>query len=146
MKSGNKNILINKKVKFNFTILTSFEAGIILKFGEIKSIRNKNVLIDNAFVNFKKNEAFVINMHVAQYKFSQLDKLKTNRIRKLLLHKKEIIKIIQLIKLKKLTVIISKLYFKNNFVKLEISLGKGKKIYDKRQIIKKRNNEKNQYF
>ncbi|WHQ37006.1 SsrA-binding protein SmpB [Spiroplasma sp. SV19] len=135
-------ITINKRARYNYEIIETYEAGLALTGSEIKSIRNKDVSINEAFVIIRKNEAFVINMVIAQYKFSTAYVPEPDRTRKLLLHKVEIKKILQRIKLERLTVIPLKLYLKNNYAKLEIALVRGKKNYDKRELIKQRDNER----
>ncbi|ALA98440.1 SsrA-binding protein [Spiroplasma kunkelii CR2-3x] len=135
-------ITINKKARYNYEIIETYEAGIVLTGSEIKSIRNNDVSINEAFVIIRKNEAFVINMIIAKYKFSTLYALDADRTRKLLLHKKEIKKILQRIKLERFTLVPLKLYLKNNYAKLEIALVRGKKNYDKRETIKQRDNER----
>lgn len=135
-------ITVNKKARYNYEIIETYEAGIVLTGSEIKSIRNNDVSINEAFVIIQKNEAFVINMIIAQYKFSTSYAPDADRTRKLLLHKKEIKKILQRIKLERLTLVPLKLYLKNNYAKLEIALVRGKKNYDKRETIKQRDNER----
>lgn len=135
-------ITVNKKARYNYEIIETYEAGIVLTGSEIKSIRNNDVSINEAFVIIRKNEAFVINMIIAQYKFSTSYTPDADRTRKLLLHKKEIKKILQRIKLERLTLVPLKLYLKNNYAKLEIALVRGKKNYDKRETIKQRDNER----
>ncbi|WP_348735598.1 SsrA-binding protein SmpB [Spiroplasma endosymbiont of Ammophila pubescens] len=135
-------ITVNKKARYNYEIIETYEAGIVLTGSEIKSIRNNDVSINEAFVIIRKNEAFVINMIIAQYKFSTSYISDADRTRKLLLHKKEIKKILQRIKLERLTLVPLKLYLKNNYAKLEIALVRGKKNYDKRETIKQRDNER----
>ncbi|AOX43436.1 SsrA-binding protein [Spiroplasma sp. NBRC 100390] len=135
-------ITINKKARYNYEILETYEAGLALTGSEIKSIRNNDVSINEAFVIIRKNEAFVINMVIAQYKFSTAYSPDADRTRKLLLHKSEIKKILQRIKLERLTMVPLKLYLKNNYAKLEIGLVRGKKNYDKRELIKQRDNER----
>lgn len=135
-------ILVNKKIKNNYKVIKTYESGIILTGSEIKSIRNSEVLIDKSFIIIKKNEVFIINMIITKYKFSTIYSQDTKKTRKLLLHKKEIKKILQQIKFKKLTLIPLKIYIKNNYAKIEIALAIGMKKYDKRELIKKRDNKK----
>ncbi|WP_434324525.1 SsrA-binding protein SmpB [Mycoplasma capricolum] len=136
-------IVKNKKAYFNYEIIQTYQAGIVLNGPEIKSIRNHDVSINEAFVLIRKKEIYILNMNVKKYKFANYIKgLEETRTRKLLLHKKEIIKILNKIKQENLTIIPIKLYFKNDYVKLEIALAKGKKLHDKRQTIKKRDTER----
>ncbi|ACU78371.1 SsrA-binding protein SmpB [Mycoplasma mycoides] len=136
-------IVKNKKAYFNYEIIQTYQAGIVLNGPEIKSIRNHDVSINEAFVLIRKKEIYILNMNVKKYQFANYIKgLEETRTRKLLLHKKEIIKILNKIKQENLTIIPVKLYFKNDYVKLEIALAKGKKLHDKRQTIKKRDTER----
>lgn len=135
-------ITINKRERYNYEIIETYEAGLALTGSEIKSIRNNDVSINEAFVIIRKKEAFVINMVIAQYKFSTAYVPDADRTRKLLLHKSEIKNILQRIKLERLTMVPLKLYLKNNYAKLEIALVRGKKNYDKRELIKQRDNER----
>ncbi|AJK51118.1 SsrA-binding protein SmpB [Mycoplasma capricolum subsp. capripneumoniae] len=136
-------IIKNKKAYFNYEIIQTYQAGIVLNGPEIKSIRNHDVSINEAFVLIRKKEIYILNMNVKKYQFANYIKgLEETRTRKLLLHKKEIIKILNKIKQENLTIIPVKLYFKNDYVKLEIALAKGKKLHDKRQTIKKRDTER----
>lgn len=131
---------INKKINYNFNLIDNYEVGISLKGSEIKSLRNKEFSINEAFIIIKKNEAYIINMYIAKYKLSTntFSKYNQKRTRKLLLHKKEIKKIEKKIKLEKVIVVPKKVYLKNNFCKIEIFTAKPKKTIDKRQTIKKR--------
>ncbi|QVK05095.1 SsrA-binding protein SmpB [Mycoplasma mycoides] len=136
-------IVKNKKAYFNYEIIQTYQAGIVLNGPEIKSIRNHDVSINEAFVLIRKKEIYILNMNVKKYQFANYIKgLEETRTRKLLLHKKEIIKILNKIKQENLTIIPVKLYFKNDYVKLEIALAKGKRLHDKRQTIKKRDTER----
>ncbi|WP_434329126.1 SsrA-binding protein SmpB [Mycoplasma capricolum] len=136
-------IVKNKKAYFNYEIIQTYQAGIVLNGPEIKSIRNHDVSINEAFILIRKKEIYILNMNVKKYQFANYIKgLEETRTRKLLLHKKEIIKILNKIKQENLTIIPIKLYFKNDYVKLEIALAKGKKLHDKRQTIKKRDTER----
>ncbi|UNF61417.1 SsrA-binding protein SmpB [Spiroplasma poulsonii] len=128
-------ITINKRARYNYEIIETYEAGLALTGSEIKSIRNNDVSINEAFVIIRKKEAFIINMVIAQYKFSTAYVPDADRTRKLLLHKSEIKKILQRIKLERLTMVPLKLYLKNNYAKLEIALVRGKKNYDKREPL-----------
>ncbi|PTD31035.1 SsrA-binding protein SmpB [Mycoplasma leachii] len=136
-------IVKNKKAYFNYEIIQTYQAGIVLNGPEIKSIRNHDVSINEAFVLIRKKEIYILNMNIKKYQFANYIKgLEETRTRKLLLHKKEIIKILNKIKQENLTIIPIKLYFKNDYAKLEIALAKGKKLHDKRQTIKKRDTER----
>ena len=133
-----KIIAKNKTAYHNYTIENTLEAGIVLTGTEIKSIRNGKVNIKDAYVNIKNNEIFIFGMHVSPYEFGNIYNKDPLRTRKLLLNKREISKLLMMIKQKGISIVPIKLYFKGNKVKLEIGIGKGKKLYDKRQDIAKR--------
>ena len=118
----------NKKAYFDYMILEEIEAGISLVGTEIKSVRKGSVDLKDSFITIKNNEAFVLN------RFNHDER----RTRKLLLHKKEIKKLKEKIKIEGLTLIPLKLYFKKNYVKVLVGICKGKKLYDKRASIKER--------
>lgn len=136
-------IIKNKKALLNYQILDKYEAGIKLVGSEIKSIRNKNVSINEAYINIKNYEAFLVNAYIKEYDKSSLFNHKETRNRKLLLNKNEIIKLYNKSRELGLTIIPLRMYFKNALVKVEIALVQGKKLYDKRKdIIKKEVNKK----
>ncbi|MCR3906626.1 MAG: SsrA-binding protein SmpB [Tenericutes bacterium] len=136
-----KIIVQNKKARHDFFIEETYEAGIKLLGSEIKSIRLGKVTINESFVTIKDGEAFVHNMHIAKYNFSSIFNHEETRQRKLLLHKKEIIKLFSKIKEQGYTIIPLKLYLKEGLCKLEIGLAKGKKDYDKRETLKERDQQ-----
>ena len=132
-----KIIANNKKAYHDYFILETYEAGIELKGTEIKSIRNGSSNLKDSFVRLKDNEAFIENMYIAPYEKGNIFNHDPRRLRKLLLHKKEIVKLEKKIKEDGLTIIPTKIYFNNSSkVKVEIALAKGKKLYDKRQALK----------
>lgn len=134
-----KVISLNKKASFDYYLLDKFEAGIVLKGSEIKSIRNNSLSLKDTYVRINKDmEAFIINLHIAPYTQSNQFNHEERRERKLLLHKKEIRKLFQESSEKSLTIIPTKVYFKNGRVKVEIALAQGKKNYDKRQVQKEK--------
>ena len=129
----------NKKAYHDYFILDTYEAGIELKGTEIKSVRQNQVNLKDSFVRVKNNEVFVENMHISPYDHGNIFNHDPKRTRKLLLHKKEILKITNKIKEGGLTVVPTKLYFnKSSKVKLEIAIAKGKKLYDKRNDLKEK--------
>ncbi len=128
----------NRKAKYDYQIFETYEAGIVLKGTEIKSIRHGNCNLKDSYVVIKQNEAYVINMHISQYKEGNIFNHEETRTRKLLLHKKEILKLNDKIKISGYTIIPLKLYTTKNKAKLLIGLAKGKKNYDKRETIKQR--------
>lgn len=133
-----KLLIKNKKAYFDFFIIETYECGIELKGAEVKSIVEGRVSIKEAWVKFKEEQAFIVGMNISPYPFAKSFKEDPLRERKLLLHKKEIIKISTKIKEKGLTVLPLKIYIKNKKIKLEIGIVKAKKLYDKREEIKKR--------
>ena len=122
----------NKKAYFDYEILESFEAGIVLKGTEIKSIREGKVNLKDSYAIIRNNEVFLLNTHISQYKEGNIFNHDETRTRKLLLHKKEILKIKDKLELQGLTLVPLKLYFKGEYVKIQLGLAKGKKNYDKR--------------
>ena len=130
----------NKKAYFDYEILESFEAGIVLKGTEIKSIRAGKANLKDSYAIVRNNEVFLLNMHISRYEEGNIFNHEETRTRKLLLHKKEILKIRDSLEIKGLTLVPLKLYFKDNYAKILIGLAKGKKLYDKRESIKKRDN------
>lgn len=132
----------NKKAYFDYSILEELEAGIVLTGTEIKSIRKGSIDLKDTFVNIKHNEAYILNMYIAKYEEGNIFNHEERRTRKLLLHKKEIKKLKEQIKIEGLTIIPLKLYFKKNKVKILIGVCKGKKLYDKRASLKEKDLKK----
>lgn len=128
----------NRQAYYNYEILATYEAGIVLKGTEIKSIREGAVNLKDSYAIIRNNELFIINMHISRYKLGNVFNHDELRTRKLLMHKKETKKINDLIKQAGYTLIPLKLYLKKNRVKVLLGLAKGKKDYDKRQTIKER--------
>lgn len=128
----------NRKAKFDYQILETIECGIVLKGTEIKSIRNGKVNLKDSYAIIKNQEAYVLNMHISPYEQGNIFNHEELRTRKLLLHKKEIIKLQDKIRVEGITLVPLKLYFKKNKAKLLIGIARGKKNYDKRQAMKER--------
>ena len=128
----------NKKLNLNYRVIEKIQAGISLKGFEVKSIVKSNANIDQAFIIFKHNEAYLLNMYVAPYNGTTNVSIIPDRTRKLLLNKKQIIKFQQQIKKERLACIPHVVYLKNNKIKIEIVLCKSKNTHDKRKIIKER--------
>ena len=128
----------NPTAYHNYTIENTLEAGIVLTGTEIKSIKNGKVNIKDTYVNIKNGEVYIYGMHISPYEFGNIYNKDPLRIRKLLLNKREINKLYGLIKQKGISIIPIKLYMKGNKAKLEIGIGRGKKLYDKRQDIAKK--------
>lgn len=135
-----KSILLiqeNKQARFNYHIIETYEAGLVLVGSEVKSIRAKNIQLKDAYISFKGHEAFLQNAHISEYKSSSYNNHQPERHRKLLLNHKELEDIFAALREKGLTCVPLKMYFKNGRVKIEIGLAKGKKTHDKRESIKK---------
>tara|TARA_B100001250_G_scaffold180274_1_gene154970 strand:- start:528 stop:971 length:444 start_codon:yes stop_codon:yes gene_type:complete len=128
----------NRKSSYLYSFIDKYEAGIQLKGFEVKAIREGNVNIAESYVNIKNNEIFIVGMHIGEYSHSGYATHDPTRERKLLMHKAEISKIKSKFETKGVTIVPLKLYFKNGKAKLEIALAKGKKKWDKRETIKKR--------
>lgn len=128
-----KIVSINRKASHDYYLVERFEAGMVLTGTEIKSIRKGKVQFKDAYITFIKNEAYIKEMHIAPYDHGNIFNHDETRERKLLLHKLEIRKLQQKVKLKGYTIVPCKMYLKNGRAKLEIALAKGKDLYDKRQ-------------
>ncbi|RCJ03111.1 SsrA-binding protein SmpB, partial [Ureaplasma urealyticum] len=126
-------IVSNKHARRNYELLEFFECGIVLKGTEVKSISRANCSINEAYVQIVKNEALILNMHVASFFEGNNFNQDPYRNRKLLLHKKEIIKLQHLVQTQRMTIVPTKIYWKNNKLKVEIALAKGKQLHDKRE-------------
>ncbi len=137
-----KLIAKNPVAYHNYTINDKLEAGIVLTGTEIKSIRVGKVNLKDSYVTIKNGEAFIFGMHISPYEHGNIFNKDPLRTRKLLLNRKEINKLLGLISQKGMTIVPIQLYFKNNLVKLEIGIGKGKKLYDKREDIAKKDAER----
>ena len=134
--------IINKKAYFDYFIEEEIEAGIELKGTEINALRKGSADLKDTYVRIKNNEAFVINMYIAKYEEGNIFNHDERRERKLLLHKKEIRKLGELVHKDGYTIIPIKIYLKNNYAKINIGICKGKKIYDKRESIKEKDLKK----
>jgi len=140
-----KLIASNKKARHNFAIEAEYEAGIVLAGSEVKSIREGKVSFQDAYADVKNGELFLRQLHITPYKYAYYTNHEPMRTRKLLVHKYELKKIWAKIKEKGYTLVPLKIYFKNDKIKVLIGLGRGKKLYDKRETIKK-NERKRQSF
>lgn len=132
----------NPVARHNYTIVNTIEAGIVLSGTEIKSVRNGKVNLKDSYASISHGEVFVYGMHISPYEHGNIYNKDPLRDRKLLLNKQEINKLIGLIKQKGYTLVPMSLYWKGNLVKLEIGIGKGKKLYDKREDLKKKDAER----
>ena len=125
----------NRKARNSYEFLDFYEAGVVLSGAETKSVRSGGVSIVDAFAHIEKEEAYIMEMNIEPYKFSDNTDYKPKSKRKLLLHKGEIKKLIGLLSQKGYTLIATKVFEKNGFIKIELALAKGKKDYDKRRKI-----------
>ena len=141
--SSIKIVCLNKKASFNYFLSDFLEAGLALKGTEIKSIRAHNVSLNDSYVVFKNHEAFILNMNISEYEKGNIFNHDPLRTRKLLLNKREILKYEQKVIKEGYTVVPTKLYLKKGKAKVEIALAKGKKLFDKRETIKERDDKRN---
>lgn len=130
--------ILNREAKFNYFILEEIECGIELVGTEIKSIRNSKANLKDSYAIIRNDEVYLLNMHISEYKEGNIFNHDPRRTRKLLLHKKEILKLKDEVEKEGCTLIPLKLYFVKNKVKILLGLCKGKKTFDKRETIKKR--------
>lgn len=133
-----KIIANNKKARHDYHISDEVEAGIVLVGTEVKSIRQGRVNLKDSYADIKNGEVFLRQMHVTPYKYAYYDNHEPLRSRKLLLHRREINKLIGKVNQRGFTIVPLKVYFKNGKIKVQIGLAKGKKLYDKRNTIKDR--------
>ena len=146
--SGQKIICLNRKASFSYFFYDILEAGLSLKGSEVKSLRDGKASISDSYAIDKNGEIFLINSHIPSYKQSSYNNHNPKDERKLLLNKKEINKLIGKINQEGLTIIPTKIYFFKGKAKIQIAVAKGKKLYDKRQVKKNRdwNREKARIF
>jgi SsrA-binding protein len=140
--SSETEIVQNKKARFEYEILDTIEAGIVLKGTEVKSVRLKKVNIQDAYARIKDGEAFLYGMNISPYESGNIFNHDPLRVRKLLLHKQEIKRLTGKQQEKGLTLVPLKVYWKNGKVKVLLGLAKGKTLYDKRHDIKKRDSDR----
>lgn len=135
--------ILNRVARHEYFIEDELECGIVLTGTEIKSIRDGKANIKDSYAIIKNGECFLLNMFISHYKEGNIFNHNESRTRKLLLHKKEIKKIEDKIELQGFTIVPLKLYFKNNILKVELGICRGKKNYDKRESIKERDIKRN---
>jgi SsrA-binding protein len=135
---GRKVISLNRKARHNYFIEDSLEAGMVLTGTEIKSVRSGKVNLQDAYALIRDGEAWVFNLHIAPYEQGNRFNVESRRTRKLLLHKGEIMRLMGKVQQRGLTLVPLSLYLRNGKAKLEIGIGKGKKLYDKREAIAER--------
>ncbi len=134
--------ITNKKANFDYEIIDTYETGIVLTGTEIKSIRAGKANLKDSYAIIKNNELFLLNMHISSYEQGNRFNHEETRTRKILMHKKEILKLRDKLEIEGYTLIPIKLYFKGSIAKILIGLAKGKKNYDKRESIKKKDMER----
>ena len=134
--------IVNRKARFNYHIEKEYEAGIVLTGTEIKSIRKGSANFNDAYITVSKGEVYLVNMYIAKYEEGNINNHDERRRRKLLLHKQEINRMANDLKVQGYTYIPLKLYFKKGYAKISLGLARGKKLYDKRESIKKRDLER----
>jgi SsrA-binding protein len=139
-----KNITVNRKARHEYTILQTIEAGIVLVGTEVKSLRQGKANLVDGYAKIENGELWLVNANISEYTQGNINNHDPRRERKLLLNKSEIRKLIGKTKEKGLTLIPLRLYFKNGKVKVELALAKGKKVYDKRRDIAKKDFQREQ--
>jgi SsrA-binding protein len=137
-KGEGKLVAQNKKARHDYSILETMEAGIVLQGTEIKSIRNARINLKDGYVRVRDGEAFLVNVHISQYEQGNIFNHDPLRTRKLLLHKKQIHKLTVETKNTGITIVPLKVYIKDGFAKVLIGLAKGKRQYDKREDLKRK--------
>ncbi|CCI86023.1 smpB protein [Lactobacillus pasteurii DSM 23907 = CRBIP 24.76] len=142
-KENNENLLAqNKKAGHDYFIKDTYEAGIALTGTEIKSVRARRINLRDGYVQIRNNSAFLENVHISEYKQGNRYNHEPLRSRRLLLHKKEIQKLAKAVQERGTTIVPLKVYLKKGFAKVLIGVGQGKKMYDKRDAIKKRDQDR----
>ncbi len=138
MSSGQKTVAENRKARHEYELFDRYEAGMELKGTEIKSIRRGKVQMKDSYVSFKDGQVYIKGMHISPYEFGNRFNHDETRDRRLLLHKNEILKLDQAVRIKGYTVVPTRLYLSHGLAKLEIALARGKNLHDKRQSAKER--------
>ncbi len=142
--TNEKNITVNRKARHEYTIIQTYEAGIVLQGTEVKALRQGKANLVDSYATLKENEVWLVSAHISPYEQGNINNHEPTRMRKLLLNRSEIRKLIGKTKEKGLTLVPLRLYFKNGKVKVELALAKGKKVYDKREAIAKKDMQRNQ--
>jgi SsrA-binding protein len=139
-----KNIAVNRKARHEFTIIQTYETGIVLVGTEVKALREGKANLVDSYALLRNSEVWLLSLHISEYKQGNINNHIPTRDRKLLLNKSEIRKLIGKTREKGLTLVPLRLYFKSGRVKVELALAKGKKVYDKREDIAKRDFQRDQ--
>ncbi len=138
-----KTLAVNRKARHDYDILERYEAGIVLKGSEVKAIRDGRVNLKDSFARIRNGEIFLINMHISPYRHASThETVDPRRDRKLLMHKREIMRLAGKVQEKGLTLIPLRLYLKNGRIKVEIALAKGRKLHDKREAARRKTLER----
>ena len=137
-----KTVATNRKARFEYQLLETFEAGLVLKGTEIKSVRKGQISLQEAYVRTDGKQAWLVGAHIAPYEHASAFQHDPDREKKLLLNKREIRELYDAVRIKGLTIIPVRVYLKGGRAKVEIAIAKGKKKYDKREAIKKRDFER----
>jgi SsrA-binding protein len=137
-----KTVSTNRKARFEYFLLETFEAGLVLKGTEIKSIRKGQISLQEAYVRTDGKQAWLVGAHVAPYEHASASQHDPDRERKLLLHKREIRELWDAVRIKGMTIVPVRVYLKAGRAKLELAIAKGKKQYDKREAIKQKDIER----
>ncbi len=140
--ASNKICINNREINFKYEIIEKIECGIALKGTEVKSIRDGGCNLKDSFAIIKNNNLILKNMHISPYEMGNINNVDSKRDRVLLVHKKEIIKLMQQVKQNGFALIPGKLYEKGRYIKIELCVAKGKKLYDKRQTMKEKDAKK----
>jgi len=133
-----KSIAINRRARFDYHIEETYEAGLMLTGGEVKSLRDGRANLKDSYGRVDKGEAFLLNAHISNYEPAHYFNEEPTRTRKLLMHRKEILRLMGKVQEQGLTLIPLRLYFKNGRAKVELALARGKKLYDKRETTRER--------
>lgn len=142
MSNQSSELVSNKKATFNYEVLETFEAGIVLMGTEIKSLRDHGGNLQEAYVKIISREMWLVGSSIAQYRFGNIHNHEEKRERKLLMHKREILRLKEAVQEKGLALIPLSLYLKEGRVKVKIAIAKGKKTFDKRESIKERDDKR----
>jgi SsrA-binding protein len=137
-KPGEKIVCVNRQARYNYFIDETYEAGLVLVGSEVKSLRDGKANLKDSYARIQKGEAFLVNAHVSSYAGANQFNHEPTRMRKLLLHAREIERLTGKTKERGLTLIPLKLYFKNGRAKVELGLARGKKLYDKRETLRRK--------
>lgn len=142
MSADGKEILRNRSAFFEYHVSDTYEAGIVLQGTEVKSIMDGRIQLKESYVSIKDNEVWLLNAHISPYSHGNRENHDPLRTRKLLLHRREIERLEKEVMQKGMTLIVTRIYWKNGRIKFEIGVAKGKKLYDKRETLKGKTIEK----